>query len=249
MERPQADSYPHPSPYGSGDASIGTRSAALAPVRGLEVGVLLGLCGWVALTLAYVGVVVWRHALLDSIVAGDRVNPEFLSANETAYQVSVLAQYGVSVVLALLFVIWLFRVRSNAEKISDRRHRWGKPWLVLTWFVPIANLWWPRQVVEDIWTASDLRFLNASTWRRPWLVWVWWTTWLLYLALDFLFVRISATSTGPDLRSQATMNEIMTDLVGVAAALLAIWVVWRLSGLQDRRGRELERLLAGCPSR
>lgn len=150
------------------------------------------------------------------------------------------------VVVAVLFVIWSFRVRANAEKISDRRHRWSRRWLVFAWLIPIVNLWWPKQLVDDIWAASDPRFADVSEWRRPWLVRAWWMVWLLYLGLDRVVDRIVKPSSA-DLEAlrRAALSEIMVAPVGITAALLAIVVVWRLSGIQDTRRRELERVSAG----
>jgi hypothetical protein len=243
MAWPQSGSSSRPS-LNDGDVPVGKGLSVLAPVRGLAIGVVLGLCGWIVLALVHVGFGVWRQDLFQAVLAGGQADPGLQTAIGVAYDVSSLAQYAAVAVVAVVFVIWLFRVRANSEKINDRRHRWGRPWLVLAWIVPFANLAWPKQLVDDIWMASDPHFLTASAWRRPWLVRAWWTMWLLYLFLDRLVARVPGPYGDPAVRSRAAMNEVLVTPVGIAAALLAIWVVWRLSGLQETRGRELDRMLA-----
>lgn len=240
MAWPESGPHSQPSPY-DGGFSVDKGSAVLAPARGLAIGVVAGLCGWIVLALVHIGVDVWRLVLLAE---GEPIDQRLLGANDAAFGALSLAQYGAMVVVAVALVIWLFRVRANVEKINDRPHRWGRPWLVLAWIVPIASLWWPKQLVDDIWIASDPRFLKASDWRRPWLVRAWWTVWILYVLLDGVFARVPDPSTGVDIQREAATRELMVAPFGVAAALLAIWVVWRLSRLQDTRGRELERMLA-----
>jgi hypothetical protein len=210
-------------------------------VRGLAIGVVAVLFAWILFVVVHVGVDVWRLVLL---AGGVPLNERLMDASDAAFGVLSLAGYGAMAVVAVVLVVWLFRVRANAEKINDRPHRWGRPWLVLGWVIPVGSLWLPKQVVDDIWLASDPRFLEAVEWKRPWLVRAWWATWLLYLLLDGVFARIPDPLTGVNIQREAATRELMVAPVGIVAALLAIGVVWRLSRLQDTRGRELERMLA-----
>ncbi|MFC4947322.1 DUF4328 domain-containing protein [Pseudonocardia sp. GCM10023141] len=78
-------------------------------------------------------------------------------------QLSELRSQTVFLLLTLLVVIpaviafpvWTARARGNAELISARPHRRTRGWAVGSWFVPVANIWLPKIVIEDIWLASD----------------------------------------------------------------------------------------------
>ncbi|CRK60136.1 hypothetical protein [Alloactinosynnema sp. L-07] len=61
----------------------------------------------------------------------------------------------------VIFITWLYRARKNSEILCDAEHRRSRRWLIGAWFVPIVNLWFPFQVVSDIWKAS-----NPDTRRR-----------------------------------------------------------------------------------
>ena len=77
--------------------------------------------------------------------------------------------------LSILFVVWFRRARINAE-CSGYRQRRARGWAFWGWIVPIVSLWFPFQIMGDIWRAG----LPASQWRKTaWLPALWWTCWLI----------------------------------------------------------------------
>jgi Domain of unknown function (DUF4328) len=69
--------------------------------------------------------------------------------------VPVLAAIGEIAFLArlIVFVIWLYRARVNAEG-RGWAQRWSPRWAVGVWFFPLGNLWYPFQIMADIWRAG-----------------------------------------------------------------------------------------------
>jgi len=77
--------------------------------------------------------------------------------------------------LSILFVVWFRRARINAED-HDYRQRRARGFAFWGWIVPIVNLWFPFQIMGDIWRAG----LPAQRRRKTaWLPALWWTCWLL----------------------------------------------------------------------
>jgi hypothetical protein len=77
--------------------------------------------------------------------------------------------------LSILFVVWFRRARINAER-HDYRQRRARGWAFWGWIVPIVNIWFPFQIMGDIWRAG----LPAQQRRKTaWLLALWWTCWLL----------------------------------------------------------------------
>jgi len=75
----------------------------------------------------------------------------------------------------IMFVVWFRRARINAER-SGWRQRRARGWTFWGWLLPIVSLWFPFQLMADIWRAG----LPADQRRRTaWLPALWWTTWLL----------------------------------------------------------------------
>ncbi|GAA2117315.1 DUF4328 domain-containing protein [Actinomadura alba] len=232
----QSGGYSYPSPY-HGDGRPGP--AVLAPVRGLSIGAVLGLCLSAAVQLTYIGVNVWRYVLAGRVENGEEVSPSVLDRHDAVYEAVTFTVIGATVLTAVPFIIWLFRVRANAEVISDRPHRWGRPWLVFSWVVPFANLWWPKRLVDDIWLASDPRFVDAPESKRSWLVRGWWLSWVLYLIMGRVVAQMQDRSSDAATLQNTATGVMVVASMGVIAAVLAALVVLRLSELQEVRGREL----------
>jgi hypothetical protein len=84
---------------------------------------------------------------------------------------------GILLVLAFIpvFLVWLYHASRNAGQ-SGYPQRRSAGWAIGGWFVPVISLWFPYQVVADIWRAAQPPERRT---RTPWLVVAWWTCWLL----------------------------------------------------------------------
>ncbi len=77
--------------------------------------------------------------------------------------------------LSILFVVWFYRARINAER-HGYRQRHARGWAFWGWIVPIVNLWFPFQIMGDIWRAG---LPAEQRYETAWLPALWWTCWLL----------------------------------------------------------------------
>ena len=118
----------------------------------------------------------------------------------------------------VVFIVWLWRVRSNAEAIAGpQSQRLGKGWGIGCWICPIVNLWFPYQYVVDVWRAS-----KPSRDTGDGLVLAWWLTFL-------------ATGVVAQFRRSDTDSLVAsaTCALLVAAAVLAVLVIRRISAWQS----------------
>jgi hypothetical protein len=141
---------------------------------------------------------------------------------------------------ALVFIVWLWRVRWNAEMFCRGEHRLTRGWVLGSWICPVVNLWYPKQVVDDIVAASDPRTPpHAATLRGipgTRLVWAWWLTWVAGLVLDNLAQR-TVLDSNADL-GVLLQNAIFSSVSAVsttAAAVLAVLLIRRVNDLQMHR--------------
>ena len=82
---------------------------------------------------------------------------------------------GTMLVLAIPFFVWFRRARINAERHGYRQRR-ARGWTFWGWIIPIVSLWFPFQLMGDIWRAG----LPAEQRdKMAWLPALWWTCWLL----------------------------------------------------------------------
>ncbi|MEU9174765.1 DUF4328 domain-containing protein [Streptomyces sp. NPDC048420] len=164
--------------------------------------------------------------------AGDAVRDRSDLA-DVLTDVAGVAQGLMLFVCAVVFVIWLWRVRRNAEVFALEGHRKARAWVIAGWVVPIANLWYPRRVVVDIWDAS-------STGEKPAghaLINAWWTLWLISNTVgQVLYAAFEEADTSREIHD--SMTQIMAaDALDLVAALLAAALVLRLTRMQDEKAR------------
>jgi hypothetical protein len=157
----------------------------------------------------------------------------------------IAGSFGIVAALALfaaaaVFIVWLWRVRWNAEMFCRGEHRFTRGWVLGSWIVPVVNLWYPKWVVDDIVAASDPRTpprtVNLRTIPGTPLVWAWWITWVVGLVLDNVAQR-SALDGVPqvgELRTNAALSSISAVSL-TAAAVLAVLLIQRVNDLQTQR--------------
>jgi hypothetical protein len=117
----------------------------------------------------------------------------------------------------------------NAGALGADGLRFSSGWAIGSWFVPILNLFRPKQIANDIWRASAPK-LSAARQREwellnpPFLLLAWW--------LAFLFSGWSGNLTrayadGDTVDELQTLDRVymVSDSLDALAAVLAIVVV------------------------
>jgi hypothetical protein len=141
---------------------------------------------------------------------------------------------------AVVFIVWLWRVRWNAEMFCRGEHRFTRGWVLGSWICPVVNLWYPKQVVDDIVAASDPATDPHTTSLKDLpgtrLVWAWWLTWVVGLVTGNIVQRgvLAGSTQLGDLRTNVVLSSISA-LFTTAAAVLAVILIERLDELQSGR--------------
>ena len=140
----------------------------------------------------------------------------------------------------VVFIVWLWRARGNAELFCYGQHRRGRGWVIGGWFCPVVNFWFPKQIVDDVIAASDPRtpplLPDLRRIPRHGLVLAWWLIWVATrsgapgatsdLAADVQDVSDQAVGA-----SVSTLGAVLT----AVCAVLAIRVVRLVNRLQMSR--------------
>jgi Domain of unknown function (DUF4328) len=160
----------------------------------------------------------------------------------TSYIVTLCA-YAFS---AAFFVAWTFRAYKNATALGAQRPRFGAGWAIGGWFVPILALWRPKQIINDIWRASDPNDPPISrNWHDrgvPGLFNAWWALYLIGNFADQLSGRLGSDTLARD-RASARWG-LIGSISSLLAALFAFLVVSRITRRQRERRAALEELPA-----
>jgi hypothetical protein len=183
------------------DMVRGQRHRSFLPLRGLANALCVVLAVVVAAIVARIviqwlslGTAHWRRSFIDFGL-------------DKAVDITIF-------VWSIVFVVWFRRARINAEGHGHRQRR-ARAWTFWGWLVPIVNLWFPFQIMGDIWRAG----LPAAERRRTaWLPALWWTCWL-FSGLSFGARAMSANS-GPIPRLAADTPAVSLGLLVVCGLLL-----------------------------
>ncbi|NEA39484.1 DUF4328 domain-containing protein [Streptomyces sp. SID11385] len=140
------------------------------------------------------------------------------------------------VVCVLGLVYWLQAMRDNADVLAPEVQRHARPWVWFSWIVPGISVWFPRDVVVDVWRAAAPRDENPAERRTPWWINVWWL--FLLGAVAMLLVTENLSDDGqPEAETvyDAFRSVLATDFFLVAAAVLTIVLVVRMTRDQEER--------------
>jgi serine/threonine protein kinase len=157
-------------------------------------------------------------------------------------------------VTAGLWLAWFRRAYLNLPALGARRLRFRPWWAVGAWLLPVFSLFRPKQLLNDIWRASDpdLPPDQAATWRgRPvaGLLGWWWlafvasvlvrsiTTEAVHVAADFMLLGLLPEQF--DRFQPSAGMQVLADLLTVLCGLLALRVVRRVTARQQERATRL----------
>lgn len=122
---------------------------------------------------------------------------------------------GLAVAIAM-FVVWFYRARVNADG-----HGWPQRlppgWAVWAWIVPVANFFFPFQIMVDIWRAGLPAEARAN---RATLPGIWWTC---VLAFELLL------SFSGELAKPIWYVSMLIKIIGVLAMMMTALLVQKVS--------------------
>ncbi|MEV5954359.1 DUF4328 domain-containing protein [Streptomyces sp. NPDC051987] len=119
----------------------------------------------------------------------------------------------------VLFLVWLARSRRNAHESAHEAAVPSTGWMIGAWFIPVVNLFAPRRIVLDIGRAGSVSWEK----RETTLVNLWWAAWVAHALVALVASRVAPGSM-PCL--------VVTETLMLAAAVLAVLVIERVTALQ-----------------
>lgn len=206
------------------------------PVRGL------GLAASVLVGLVAVGSIAAAAAdwVTYTTVRDYRNGAASARELDTADKLSVVVNTPLALLLlvtGVVFIMWAYNARINAERLAPaNEHRRSRVWVWLGWFVPVVNFWFPKQVIDDIWRASDPAQQNVPLQQRAKhrLTTLWWTAFVLMWLLDRAYLRSyrDGVMTTDSFRNMAILS-LLSAIAGAVAAFFVVQVVRRISDFQS----------------
>ncbi|MFD9212224.1 DUF4328 domain-containing protein [Streptomyces sp. NPDC059544] len=211
-----------------------TGRTGVRSLRGLGVAVVLLL----GLVIAADVFAVVAGAKMYAFWGAEPVDIEVYDRWESLYRWSDVATMNTFVACGVVFILWFRRARINAEVFAPDGHGLVRGWAVWGWIVPVVNLWIPRRVALDIWSASiPGAHLGAAPRQSNRLVNAWWTVWIGGYVPTLAALTYVKAEGATEMRRQLELT-LVAVLFDIAAAVLAVLVVRRLTSLQHRKALE-----------
>jgi Domain of unknown function (DUF4328) len=151
------------------------------------------------------------------------------------------------VVSGIIFIAWFYRSYKNLRPLGVDRTRYSPGWAIGSWFIPLANLWIPKQIANDIWRGTEPtdnpRIIMSPQDPIPAFLTFWWISWIVIGVLNFRISFSFETSDPPTLDSLQRDSQIQLANIAVwaLAALLAMKVVRDITARQEERAARLAR--------
>ncbi len=196
--------------------------------RGLArfVQVMLIICMLMCLVIVISDLV--ELSLLDRIAFA---SDEEIFANDIRQLVIAGIYTLVYVVTAIAFLMWVYRMNKNCHHFGAHDMEFTSGWAVGWFFIPIANLWKPYQVMKEIWQVSTDPF-SWQVEESSGVVSFWWGVWIVAnLVSTFSTQLFSMAPTLPVLKT-AAMIGIGADVLILLACVAALILVTKLTDLQ-----------------
>ncbi|MFJ3219515.1 DUF4328 domain-containing protein [Kitasatospora sp. NPDC086801] len=182
-----------------------------------------------------VSATVWRdYSLLHDYINGAATYADLEAADADALTAvsSTTAIFVVWAAAGVAFLVWLWRARINAESMGGRdSQRRSRGWVVGSWTTPVVNLWYPYQVVSDIWQASAPRRPVSGTLVKAW--WVFFVLAGLVKPFQWRMADPAHWESEKDVVSAANVTSLLTVLLLVAGVLLVL-VIRQVTTWQNR---------------
>lgn len=162
------------------------------------------------------------------------VNPGATLATEDFLTAAagVIVFYTTLIVAIVFFCMWLHRVVRNMPALGSTDPRWSPARSVVYCFIPLVNFFHPFLSVRDAWRGADptgrrLDVAARKTIGAAPILGTWWGLWLIGGLLSRIASRIDGAP-GDEV-------DLVSNVVLVAAALLAILVVRDVTNRQERK--------------
>ena len=188
---------------------------------------------WIMLGITFLklGSLAWQYSLLSDLNNDpDSVDRDLANMSDMVHGIINLAYLVIFILSIVFFIIWFRRAYYNLHQLPWHNARYTEGWAAGAWFVPIISLWWPYQIMIDIWRG----FQNALRERlgepqSSAIVGWWWTFYLANSIWGNVTARYGWNAEELDELLLSTKLDIIGEIIAVPAIFLVIRVIQRTS--------------------
>jgi hypothetical protein len=152
------------------------------------------------------------------------------AAWDASFSTTANTQLAVTVLTAVAYLAWLSRTVDNLQALTGRRPIATPRWSIIWWFIPIANLFKPFQIVNDLYRRTLPPGRRGSS-----IVAAWWVFWVLNSLAIQAGQYVWSSAVYLDTLELSLFLYLVGDVADFLAAVLAIVIVLRIQFWADWR--------------
>jgi len=175
----------------------------------------------------------WQYYLLiDAQANPESIDMERLQTSDTLRTVVTVVNFIMLVLSMIFFILWFRRAYYNLHTLPWHNARHTEGWAAGSWFIPILSLFWPYQIMQDIWRGTQNAIKERFGEPQSAAIIGWW--WAIYLVNNFFGYSAFAIRdpAGIDELLTATKVEFVGEIISIAAIIITIRVVQRTSNFE-----------------
>ena len=158
-----------------------------------------------------------------------------------------LIQSGFGLFSIIIFFVWIYRTNKNLGILSGEQMVFTPGWSVGWFFVPIACLFKPYQVMKEIWNVSHK---NQSTTFS--LIGWWWFLWITSEILARIALKLAVKSNGADSYIATVVVYLVSDeldLILYIVELMLVTRIWKAysTNIVEQTGAQNEGITGSSP--
>jgi hypothetical protein len=187
-----------------------------------------------------------QFELLNKIVNGGLVTHQEAAANDTREAIVGYTQTALFIATAVIFFVWIYRAYKNLSALKAGGLKFTPGWAVGWFFIPIANLFRPYQIVSEIYKFSEpnegaeggfrkINFLSSN------IVGWWWGLYLLSNIVAQITLRVvlrSETASDFITSTSVSMASDAIDVIGVIVTIIMVRDISRFQELKHKQAND-----------
>ncbi len=199
------------------------REYKLKPLEGMtKAALILIKLEIVALTFSILAEI---YSWYDYTFADSSINvDEELVVSDIVGLVFVLPLIGVIITSFVIYLIWLYRVNNNLHVHSEKKLHFTPGWCVGWYFIPIACLFKPYQVMKEIYLTS----LKGDKYTDTSIVGLWWTLWIFSNVLGQIIFKITWKTDLLNDPTSSLVTSSIADVIDIVLALVLLNIIRRI---------------------
>jgi hypothetical protein len=188
---------------------------------------------WVMLgtTLLNMASLAWQYyLLLDMQAHPENIDMPILQTSDTIRTGINIIHFVIVILSMIFFIMWFRRAYYNLHCLSWNYARHTEGWAAGAWFIPILNLVWPYQIMEDIWkgTQNAIRERLGEPQSAAIVGW-WWALYLINNFFGYVTMIVGSDATGVDELITVTKVDFIGEIITIAAIIITIRMTQRTS--------------------